>query len=177
MSRLQSQLQKTQYLGTFTPIWYIIRDLFDKISAIHATAGLFHQELLREIHNYQELYQKKVKVHIQKDVDITRTVDLISNLNNALHVVNKAKEQYHSVASDYERTKRNLSSTSNNASSNASQENSSLSLTQTAMNTLATKQLDRLEKKNRIAQDEYKATIEKYNSIRNDYEKRFHDGI
>ncbi|CAF3423180.1 unnamed protein product [Rotaria socialis] len=175
LSRLQSQLHKAQYLGTFTPIWNLIRDLFDRVSSTRLATVNFYQELLRDIHNYQDIHQKKVKAHIQKDGDITRTLDLISHLNTALNIVNKAKEQYHSIASDYERAKRANSNVSNNSSAPATQENSSPSLAQSAMHSLALKQLERLEKKYRLAQDDYKSTIDKYNLIRIEYEKRFQD--
>ncbi|CAM4740239.1 unnamed protein product [Rotaria magnacalcarata] len=175
LSRLQSQLHKAQYLGTFTPIWNLIRDLFDKVSSAHLVTVNFYQELLHDIHNYQDIHQKKVKGHIQKDGDITRTLDLISHLNTALHIVNKAKEQCHSIGSDYERAKRANSNVSNNSSSTAAQENSSPSLAQSAMNSLSLKQLERLEKKYRLAQDDYKSTVDKYNLIRIEYEKRFQD--
>jgi hypothetical protein len=131
-----------------------------------------YQDLLRDIHNYQELYQKKVKAQIQKDGDINRTADLITQLNNSLNTVNKAKEQYYSIAIDYERAKR----TGNSSSSLTSQDNNSPSLAQSAINSFTSRQIDRLERKYRLAQDEYKLTIEKYNLIRNDYEKRFSEG-
>jgi len=154
----------------------LIRDLFDKITTTHSTASNFYQELLRDVHNYQELYQKKVKTHIQKDNDINRSSDLITQLNNALNTVNKAKDQYHSIALDYERAKRVGNHVINNISMSATQDNNSPSLAQTAINSLASRQLERLEKKSRQAQEEYKATIDRYNLIRNDYQKRFYDG-
>ncbi|CAF4292704.1 unnamed protein product, partial [Rotaria magnacalcarata] len=43
------------------------------------------------------------------------------------------------------------------------------------MNSLSLKQLERLEKKYRLAQDDYKSTVDKYNLIRIEYEKRFQD--
>ncbi|CAF0832417.1 unnamed protein product [Rotaria sordida] len=174
LSRLQSQLTKNQYLGTFTPIWSLIRDLFDKISSTHSATVSFYQELLRDIHNYQDLYQKKVKTHIQKDGDILRSAELISQLHNSLHIVNKAKEQYHSVTLDYERAKRTGNSLFNTSSA-TSQDNNSPGLAQTTLNALQANKVERLERKCRLAQDEYKLTIEKYNSVRNDYEKRFQD--
>ncbi|CAF0761296.1 unnamed protein product [Rotaria sp. Silwood1] len=175
LSRLQSQLIKSQYLGTFTPIWNLMRDLFDKISSAHLTTLNFYQELLRDIHGYQDLYQKKVKTHIQKDADILRTAELISQLHNSLHILNKAKEQYHSIALDHERAKRMGNGLVNTSSSTTSQENNSSSLAQTTLHVLAMNKIERLEKKSRLAQDEYKLAIEKYNAIRNEYEKRFHD--
>jgi hypothetical protein len=176
LTRLQSQLIKIQHVGTFTPIWSLVRDLFDKISSTHLTTVNFYQELLRDIHNYQDIYQKKVKIHIQKDADITRSADLISHLNNSLNAVNKAKEQYYSIAYDYERAKRAGNNMFNTSSMSTSQDNSTPSLAQSALNSITARQIDRLEKKHRQAQDEYKLTIEKYNAIRNDYEKRFYDG-
>ncbi|UJR35432.1 hypothetical protein I4U23_028189 [Adineta vaga] len=175
ISRLQAQLIKTQHVGTFTPIWYLIRDIIDKISSAHSTTVNLFQDLLRDVHTYQDLYQKKVKTQIQKDIDITRSTDLMSQLTNAFHTVNKAKEQYHSIAIDYERTKRSGNSALNNLSTSASQDSNSPGLAQSAINSFAMRQLDRLEKKYRQAQDEYKTTIERYNLIRNEYEKRFHD--
>lgn len=173
LSRIQTQFLKGQNVGTFTPIWNLIRDLLDKMSSTHLTTVNFYQDLLRDIHNYHELYQKKVKMQIQKDGDINRTTDLITLLNNSLNNVNKAKEQYHSVALDYERTKR---TGSNPTSTSTSQENNSTSLAQSALNSITFRQTDRLEKKYRQAQDEYKLCIEKYNTVRSDYEKRFTDG-
>jgi hypothetical protein len=49
-------------------------------------------------------------------------------------------------------------------------------LAQTAINSLAARHSERVEKKTRQAQDEYKSTIEKYNSVRTEYEKRYYDG-
>ena len=150
--------------------------MFDKTASVQLTTVNLYQDLLRDIHNYQELYQKKVKTHIQKDGDINRTADLITHLNNALNTVNKAKEQYYSVASDYERAKHTGNNYSSSSSTSAHQDNNSPSLAQSALNSITARQNERLERKYRQAQDEYKLTIEKYNIVRNDYEKRFSDG-
>ncbi|CAM2701135.1 unnamed protein product [Rotaria socialis] len=178
LSRLQAQLLKVQHVGTFTPIWHSIRELLEKIALAHSTTVTHYQDLLREIHNYHDSYLKKVKTSIQKDPDIARTAELISQLNNALNTVNKAKEQYHTIGLDYERTKRSGSNLTNGSSTPIPQDNStSSSIAQTALNTLtsSSRQIERLEKKFRQSHDEYKASIEKYNLLRNDFEKRFYD--
>ena len=149
--------------------------MIDKITSAHLSSVNVYQDLLRDIHTYQDLYQKKVKAQIQKDGDINRTTDLINNLQHALNTVTRAKEQYYSIALEYERAKRS----GNNSTSTAQDHNnntSSSSLAQSALNSFTSRQLDRMERKYRQAQDEYKLTIEKYNLIRNDYEKRFSDG-
>ena len=176
LSRLQSQYLKSQYVGTFTPIWNLMRHLLDKICSTHLSTVNFYQDLLRDIHNYQELYQKKVKAQIQKDPDISRTPDLIAQLNNSLNTVNKAKEQYYSIALEYERGKRSGTNASSLPSALQTQDTHSPSLAQSAINSLALRHNERLEKKYRQAQEEYKSTIEKYNTVRNEYEKRFSDG-
>ncbi|CAF1316726.1 unnamed protein product [Adineta ricciae] len=180
LSRLQSQLLKVQHVGTFTPIWQSIRDLLEKIALAHSSTVTYYQDLLREIHNYHDLYQKKVKTSIQKDSDITRTADLVSQLNNALNTLNKAKEQYHTIGLDYERAKRSGNNLTNGTSTPTPQDTttSASSLAQTAFNTLTstTRQFERLEKKYRQAHDDYKASVEKYNSIRTEFEKRFYEG-
>lgn len=117
-----------------------------------------------------------MKHQIQKDGDINRTTDLINQLHNALNTVNKAKEQYYSIALEYERAKRGGNNSTNLSSTSTNQENTSSSLAQSALNSFTSRQLDRIERKYRQAQEEYKLTIEKYNLIRNDYEKRFSDG-
>lgn len=168
LSRIHYQRSKVQNLGTFTPIWTLIRDLFEKFSGAHGGTLTCYQDLLNDVHLYQDIFQKKVKKHIQKDMDISRAGDLIAQLNHALAAVTKAKEQYHSVALDYERAKR-LSSNATNSSPAAQETNLN--------NPLSSKQTERLERKYRQAQDEYKVALEKYNSVRNDYEKRFHEGL
>ncbi|CAF3508837.1 unnamed protein product [Adineta steineri] len=178
LSRLQSQLLKVQHVGTFTPIWQSIRDLLEKVALSHSTTVTYYQELLREIHNYHDSYQKKVKTSIQKDSDILRTADLVSQLNNALNTLNKAKEQYHSIGLDYERAKRTGNNLTNGTSTPTPQDNSTTSsLAQTAFNTLtsSTRQFERLEKKFRQSHDDYKTSVEKYNLLRNEFEKRFYD--
>ncbi|CAF1417816.1 unnamed protein product [Rotaria sordida] len=178
LSRLQSQLLKVQHVGTFTPIWHSIRDLLEKIASAHSTTVTYYQDLLREIHNYHDSYIKKVKTSVQKDPDIARTADLISQLNNALNTVNKAKEQYHSIGLDYERTKRSGNNLTNGSSTPVPQDNNTTSsLAQTALNTLtsSTRQIERLEKKFRQSHDDYRTSIEKYNSLRNEFEKRFYE--
>lgn len=179
LTRLQSQCLKIQHVGTFTPIWHSIRDLLEKIAQAHATTVSFYQDLLRDIHLYQEAYQKKVKTAIHKDPDIARTADLISQLNTTLNNVNKAKEQYHSIGLDYERAKRAGSNLSNGSSTPVPIDNPpSSSLAQSALNSLtsSSRQLERLEKKYRQSHDDYRASIEKYNAIRSEFEKRFYDG-
>ena len=163
LSRLQSQLTKVQQLGTFTPIWGLIREFFDRTTAAHLTVANAYQDLLRDIHNYQEVLPKKAKAHIQKDADISKTADLIAQLNHASAFVTKAKEQYHLLTLDYERAKRTGSASNNNLSNFSD-------------TTISSKQIDRLEKKHRQAQEEYKLAIEKYNAVRVDYEKRFSEG-
>lgn len=174
--RLQTQLSKVQHVGTFAPIWHSIRDLLEKIGAAHANTTTYYQELLRDVHIYQDSYQKRVKSTISKDPDIVRTTELVSQLNNALNTVNKAKEQYHTIGLDYERAKRAGNNALNGTSTPVPTENPSLA--QTALNTLTstTRQLERLEKKSRQSHDDYRTSIEKYNSLRNEFEKRFYDG-
>jgi hypothetical protein len=174
LSRIQSQFFKAQNVGTFAPIWNLIRDLFDKVASTHLVTVNFYQDLLRDIHNYQDLYQKKVKTYIQKDADILRTAELLTLLHNALNAVHKAKEQYHSTALDYERVKRGGNNSLSPSSTSTSQDNNVPSLAQSAINSLQSKH--RLERKHRQAQEDYKITIEKYNSTRKEYEKRFSDG-
>ena len=157
----------------------MIRDLLEKTALAHSSTVSYYQELLRDIHNYHDAYQRKVKTSIQKDPDIVRTAELISQLNNAFNTVNKAKEQYHSVGLDYERAKRAGNNLSNGSSTPLPTDNpTSSSLAQTALNTLtsSTRQIDRLEKKFRQSHDDYRASIEKYNSLRSEFEKRFYDG-
>ena len=179
LSRLQSQLLKVQHVGTFKPIWQSIRDLLEKVALAHSTTVTYYQELLRDIHLYHDAYQKKVKTSIHKDPDIVRSADLVSQLNNALNTLNKAKEQYHSIGLEYERMKRSGSNVTNGTSTPVPQENNmTSSLAQTAFNTLTstTRQSERLEKKYRQSHDDYRVSIEKYNSLRNEFEKRFYDG-
>ena len=178
LSRLQTQLSKVQHVGTFIPIWLSIRDLLEKIFSAHSTTVTYYQDLLREIHSYHDSYQKKVKISIQKDSDVSRTAELISQLNSALNTVNKSKEQYHSIGLDYERAKRSGSNLANGSSTPVPQDNTTSSLAQTALNTLtsSTRQFERLEKKYRQAHDDYRTSIEKYNALRNEFEKRFYDG-
>ena len=180
LSRLHGFLSKSQNISTFAPIWQIIRDLLEKILQAHSATVSIYQELQREIHTYQETYQKKVRSVTTKDSDISRTGDLITQLNNSYNAANRAKEQYHSICVDYERARRSGNNFNNGSSTPMPMDNTSTSssLAQSALNTLtsSTRQFERLEKKYRQNQEEYRTSVEKYNSIRNEFEKRFYDG-
>ena len=164
LSRLQSQLLKAQYVGTFTPIWNCIRDLIDGTTTAHLASLSSYQELLQRIGGYQEVFQRKTKNYIQKDNDISRTADLINHLKHARELVVHAKRLYHSQSLDYERVLRNHSN------SNSTTDMSSVSGT-------IPRQVARSAKKLKQLKEEYKVAIEKYNNIRNEYVKVFTEGF
>ncbi|CAF1383362.1 unnamed protein product [Didymodactylos carnosus] len=189
LSRISSQLVKVQNVGTFSPVWMAIRDLLEKITSAHTTTVSLYQDLIHDVHSYHDAYNRKLKVQIQKDMDIIKSSDLIQQLNQIQNNLNKAKEQYHTVALDYERTKRDLkrngfnqnisgtmgnSGNMNEMNSGGQQQGTPLSNTFGTL-TSSNRHFERLEKKYRQTNEEYRSLIEKYNTIRNEFEKRFYD--
>ncbi|CAF0781256.1 unnamed protein product [Didymodactylos carnosus] len=190
ISRISSQLIKVQNVGTFSPIWTAIRDLLEKIASAHSTTVSLYQDLIRDVHSYHDSYNKKLKVQIQKDTDIVKTSDLIQQLNQTLNNLNKAKDVYHTVTLDYERAKtelrrsglnQNIGTTIGgggnlNETNGGGQQQLGTSLSNTfGTLTSSNRQFERLEKKYRQTNLEYRSLIEKYNTIRNEFEKRFYD--
>jgi hypothetical protein len=76
------------------------------------------------------------------------TQQCVQNFQEITQLLTKSKEQYHTVAIEHEKQRR------------ADNPN-----------------IQKLEKKLKLLLDDYKANIDKYNSIRNDYERRLNDSF
>lgn len=139
----QSNKNLLNNLGTFNPLWQPIKELNERISALHAQKVNQLNELIRETQRYAEDLKKKIKKITDNE---SQTQSIVQSFNDIILKVKSSKDQYHSVALDFEKQKR-------------------------AENT----NLARIERKLKQNYDEYKLNIDKYNAIRNDFERKLQD--
>lgn len=157
LTRLQSQFQKSSYVGTFTPIWNLFGELVEKCLVAQSSSLNFYQDLSQNLNLYHDVFQKKTRTYIQKDAEISRTDDFINQLNEASLNVSKAKEQFYFCASELREFEKNLTIRSNKTNSKS-------------------KKLDRIKKNYKHLQEEYQNALKKYSNVRNDFIKSYSSG-
>lgn len=231
LNKLVTQTNKFSSNGTFSPLWSTLRELTEKYASSHVQ--LVHQlhELIKDIQRYNDELGKKIKKIRENE---TQTQNIVQAFQEIQQTLNKAKEQYHNLCIEYEKSRRQLDATqlsqyqslsgqqqqisSSNllnamnqstnmvnsmsgtsaqlggpgtspssmsqsmhmSSSMVSQPTSSSSMAPiasiaTSITNNRVTQLLKLEKKVKLALDDYKSSVDKYNSIRLEYERKLAD--
>ncbi|CAG0879746.1 unnamed protein product [Darwinula stevensoni] len=130
--------------GSFAPMWQVLKATTEKLSSLHTQMVQKIQELVKEAVKYTDELQKRQKS--VKDEE-SGTSDAVQSLQSVTMSLQKAKDAYIQRCLEYERLK---------------SENPSAS----------TKELEKLEGKCRKAQEDYKALVDKYNLLREDFERK-----
>lgn len=126
--------------GTFAPFWQLLKASSEKLSTLHAQMVQRFQDLVKEVTKYCEEQHKRHKQVKEKESSTLEVVQYIQQTTLSLH---KAKEIYNSRCLEFEKLKR---------------ENASL------------KEVEKAETKCKKACEEYRNYIEKYGTIRDDFQ-------
>lgn len=126
--------------GSFAPFWQVMKTLAEKLSSVHQQLSMSWQELMKEVHKYNLEQQKRQRE--VKDQEAS-TLDAVQALQQTILSLHKAKESYHARCFECEKLKR---------------ENA------------AAKEVERAEAKLKKANDDYRSLIEKYGTVRVDFE-------
>ncbi|RNA16374.1 proline-serine-threonine phosphatase interacting, partial [Brachionus plicatilis] len=141
-------------------------------------------ELIREVQKYADDLSKKIK-RIRENEQQTQLV--VQSFQECSASLNKAKDQYHNLCGEFDKLKRQLDPQQLVQYQTMSQQQTSASnlmslvpgANSTSLNTTLTtsrvSQLVKVEKKMKQACDDYKSSIEKYNMVRVDYERKLAD--
>ncbi|XP_071517141.1 F-BAR domain only protein 2 isoform X2 [Panulirus ornatus] len=128
--------------GTCTPIFLVLRQSSEKLSSIHSHTVQRVQDLVKEVVKYNDDLHKKHKG--VKDEE-SQTEEIVKTIQATSGLAQKARETYSQRCQDLEKVRRDGASP---------------------------KELEKAEAKLRKAHDEYRTLVEKYNSIREEFEKR-----
>lgn len=131
--------------GSFGPYWQVLKALAEKLSLLHQQLLTSWQELLKDVQKYNTDQQKK---HREVKDHESSTMDSVQGIQQTLAALHKAKEKYHACSLEYEKLKR---------------ENAS------------PKELERAEIKFKRANDEYRLFVEKYATVRTEFEAKMTD--
>jgi F-BAR domain only protein len=126
--------------GSFGPYWQVLKALAEKLSLLHQQLLTSWQELLKDVQKYNTDQQKK---HREVKDHESSTMESVQGIQQTLAALHKAKEKYHACSLEYEKLKR---------------ENA------------AAKDVERAEAKLKKAHDDYRSLIEKYATVRVDFE-------
>ncbi|EDO36238.1 predicted protein, partial [Nematostella vectensis] len=132
-------------LGTFEPLWGVLRVATEKLSNAHHQVVVRLQELVKEIKEYGDKQKERHKA--AKD-EFTTTAEIVQTIQTMTAALTKAKETYYARCQEFERNKRDGTST---------------------------KELEKAEAKMKKAAEEYKALVEKREIIRNDFHDKMVD--
>lgn len=128
--------------GTFTPLLMAFKVTSDKLSGIHNQWSCKLNDLLREVVKYNDEQAKK---HKQIKEDESPTLEAVKSIQETTLLLQKAKDIYKQKCAEMEKLRRD------NASS---------------------KDLEKAEAKFRKAQDDYKGLVDKYCTVRDDFERK-----
>lgn len=134
----------SQQLGTFQPLWQVLKSSTEKVTSLHMQTLPRLQHLVKEINKYCEDHYKRQK---QIKNEENATIEAMNELKEVIVSLTKAKEFYYSKVIEVDRLKKE---------GNASP-----------------KDIEKAEARLGKACTEYKVLIEKYNKVKDDYEKKF----
>lgn len=138
--------------GSFGPFWQVVKTLAEKLSSVHQQLSVSWQDLNKEVHRYNLEQQKRQREVKEQEAS---TLDAVQSLQQTIVALHKAKEGYHAKCFECEKLRRESA---------------------------PQKELERAEMKLKRANDDYRGLIDKYATVRVEFEqsmmaacKRFQD--
>ncbi|XP_023317875.1 F-BAR domain only protein 2 isoform X2 [Trichogramma pretiosum] len=128
--------------GTFSPIWTALRTAAEKLAGLHLQLAQKVSEIIKDVAKYSDELHKK---HKNVKEEESSTLDVVQNIQSITITLQKAKDTCMQRGLELEKLKKD----------NASQ-----------------KELEKADIKFRKAQDDYKTLVDKYTTVRNDFEAK-----
>lgn len=128
--------------GTCAPLFAVLKSSSEKLSNVHTVTVQRVQDLTKDVTKYNDELHKKHKG--VKDEE-SPTEEIVKSIQATEGLAHKAKETYNQRCQDLEKVKRDGASP---------------------------KEIEKAEAKLRKAHDEYKTLVEKYNTIRDEFERK-----
>jgi len=134
-------------LGSFSPMFDILRSMSEKMSSCHMDTVTKLTEINKELGKYQEEYKAKTK---SMKETISSTQDAIHQVHVATTAVTKSKEKYHNQCHLVEKMKNDEG--------------------------FSSKEIEKVESKIKKLEDDYRANIEKHKKHRINYDSKMNHG-
>ncbi|KAG8260723.1 hypothetical protein J6590_090473 [Homalodisca vitripennis] len=128
--------------GTFAPVWQALRTTAEKLSSLHLQMVQKITDLVKEVTKYADELHKKHKTVKEEECG---TLEVAQAIQSTSVTLQKAKDTYVQRGIELDKLKKD------NASA---------------------KELEKAEIKLKKAQEEYKSLVEKYGTIKEEFEKK-----
>lgn len=140
----KSATQVTQ-LGTFEPLWGVLRVATEKLANAHLQVVTRFQDLIKDLKDYGD---KQKERHKQYKEEFSSTAEIVQTIQTMTANLVKAKEAYYARCQEVEKSRKDGS---------------------------GTKDVEKAEAKMKKAAEEYKLLVEKREIIRNDFHDKMVD--
>ncbi|XP_015594432.1 F-BAR domain only protein 2 isoform X6 [Cephus cinctus] len=125
--------------GTFAPVWAALRGAAEKLAGLHLQMAQRVSDLIKDVSKYADELHKKHKAVKEEE---SSTLEVVQSIQGITITLQKAKDTCLQRGLELEKLKKD----------NASQ-----------------RELEKAEVKFKKAQDDYKALVDKYTAVRNDF--------
>ncbi|KAK7871367.1 hypothetical protein R5R35_006074 [Gryllus longicercus] len=142
LTKLAKQVGASCVQGTFAPFWLVVRTSIEKLSNLHMQMVQKVLELVKEVSKYGEELHKK---HRQVKEEEAGTLEVVQAIQATTLTLQKAKDTYNQRILEYDKMRKETSSP---------------------------KESEKAEMKLKKAQEDYKNLVEKYRTIKVEFEKR-----
>ncbi|XP_066255217.1 F-BAR domain only protein 2 isoform X5 [Euwallacea similis] len=142
LTKLAKQAGSCCSQGTFAPLWQVIKSSAEKLSTLHIQTMQKLSELVKEVGKYADELHKKHKLVKEQE---SGTLEVVQAMQTLTLNVQKSKDVYNQRYLEFERLKK---------------ENSSA------------KDIEKSEQKLKRAHEEYKSLVDKYSTVKEEFEKK-----
>lgn len=142
LTKLAKQAGSCCSQGTFAPLWQVLKASAEKLSSLHFQTMQKLADLVKEVGKYADDLHKKHKSVKEEE---SGTLDVVQAMQNVTLNVQKSKDVYNQRFLELERLRKESTSA---------------------------KDIEKAEQKLKKAQEDYKNFIEKYSTIKEDFEKK-----
>lgn len=142
LSKLAKQAGSCCVHGTFAPLWQVLKTSAERLSALHLQMVQKMTDLVKEVSKYAEDLHKK---HKSVKEDESGTLEAVQSMQNTTLMVQKVKDVLTQRTAELEKLRK---------------ENAS------------PKDIEKMEIKLRKAQDDYRSFVDKYGSVKKEFETK-----
>ncbi|XP_071061154.1 F-BAR domain only protein 2 isoform X5 [Pseudochaenichthys georgianus] len=103
MTKLAKSAGNFSQLGTFAPVWDVVKTSTEKLASCHMELVRKLQELIKEVQKYVE---EQAKAHKKTKEEVASTLEAVQNIQTTSQALQKSKEIYNAKTVEQERLRK-----------------------------------------------------------------------
>ncbi|XP_063686786.1 uncharacterized protein LOC134820355 isoform X47 [Bolinopsis microptera] len=157
LRRLSEKATTINAVGSFLPVWTVVKKYMENMSKIHGDFSTKFKELCQELNTFKTDSTSKTNKMLKDQADVVKTAAALNNIKNSLEHVNKCKKLYQQkhkdlIESEESFTKAGLAADKTDKETEKMQQ-----------------KFTRSQDAFVLAENTYKASVEKYNKAQEEY--------